>query len=210
MAVHAHGVVPRTVAMATSAEASGDTGRVVGYGSFAFASPAPLTDAERGWLLARALAAEPALIVLDEAMSCSEAVAALIASGHSRAPVAPGADLDLATGIVGLRDLVAGDGEAARIISHVRADEAPHVADLRTALSEMRDRTWIGDGGRRHDGSAMIGTLWARCLDQSLGENRTQSRQAILGEIERWCMQRTRGSDILAEFHSLATVDEAA
>lgn len=51
------GVVPRTVAMATSADASGDTGRVVGYGSFAFATPQPLSAAERTWLLARARAA---------------------------------------------------------------------------------------------------------------------------------------------------------
>ncbi len=57
LAAPTRGIVPRTVAMATSAEASGDTGRVVGYGSFAFASPAPLTDVEQGWLLARARAA---------------------------------------------------------------------------------------------------------------------------------------------------------
>ncbi len=49
-------------------------------------------------------------------------------------------------------DLVAGEGEAARLISHVRADETPHVAYLRTALSEMRDRTWVGDTGERHKG----------------------------------------------------------
>ncbi len=53
-------------------------------------------------------------------------------------------------------DLVAGEGEAARIISYVRADETPHVAYLRTALSEMRDRTWVGDGGQRHAGDEMI------------------------------------------------------
>ena len=49
-------------------------------------------------------------------------------------------------------DLVAGEGEAARIISYVRADETPHVAYLRTALSEMRDRTWVGEGGAHAQG----------------------------------------------------------
>ncbi len=49
-------------------------------------------------------------------------------------------------------DLVAGDGEAARLVSYIRADETPHVGYLRTALSEMRDRTWVGEGGRLHDG----------------------------------------------------------
>src|SRR5690606_35881105 len=57
MAAHSHGVVPRTLAMTTSAEASGDTSRVVGYGSFAFAPPAPLPGAQRSWLLVRARAA---------------------------------------------------------------------------------------------------------------------------------------------------------
>ena len=33
---------------------------------------------------------------------------------------------------------VDGDGEAARIVSYIRADETPHVEYLRTALTEMR------------------------------------------------------------------------
>ena len=49
-------------------------------------------------------------------------------------------------------ELVAGEGEAARVISYVRADETPHVAYLRTALSEMRDRTWVGEGGEQPQG----------------------------------------------------------
>ena len=33
------------------------------------------------------------------------------------------------------------------LVSYIRADETPHVGYLRTALSEMRDRTWVGEGG---------------------------------------------------------------
>jgi hypothetical protein len=69
----------------------------------------------------------------------------------------------------------------------------------------VRDRTWIGDGGKRHAGADMIDRLWEQLLDQSLGAGRAQSRKAILGEVERWCRERERGEDILAEFHSLAT-----
>ncbi|HLK45504.1 MAG TPA: hypothetical protein VKT18_05925, partial [Acidimicrobiales bacterium] len=47
-------------------------------------------------------------------------------------------------------ELVGGDGEAARLVSYVRQDETPHVDYLRTALTELRDRTWVGDTGRRH------------------------------------------------------------
>ncbi len=32
-------------------------------------------------------------------------------------------------------------------MSYIRADETPHVEYLRTALTEMRDRTWIGTSG---------------------------------------------------------------
>ena len=47
-------------------------------------------------------------------------------------------------------DLVAGDGDAARLVSYIRQDEAPHVAYLATTLTEMRDRTFIGESGRAH------------------------------------------------------------
>ena len=49
-------------------------------------------------------------------------------------------------------DLVAGDGEAAGLVSYIRADETPHVEYLKTALTEMRDRTWVGTGGKQHAG----------------------------------------------------------
>ena len=103
-------------------------------------------------------------------------------------------------------DLVAGDGAAGKLVSYIRADETPHVAYLATALTEVRDRTWIGDGGKRHAGADMIDRLWEQLLDQSLGAGREQSRKAILGEVERWCRERERGEEMLGEFHSLATV----
>lgn len=104
-------------------------------------------------------------------------------------------------------DLVAGDGRAAELVAYIRADETPHVGYLKTALTEMRDRTWLGSGGQKHTGADMIGTLWQRGLDQSLGEGRVQTRKAVLSEVEHWCLQHEGGADVLAEFHSLATVD---
>lgn len=103
------------------------------------------------------------------------------------------------------RDLVAGDGAAADLVSYIRADETPHVGYLQTALTEMRDRTWVGESGVRHAGTAMIGTLWDRALEQSLGAGRQQTRQAVLGEVEHWCLQRRNGADVLAEFHHLGS-----
>jgi hypothetical protein len=107
-------------------------------------------------------------------------------------------------------DLVAGDGEAARLVSYIRADETPHVGYLATALTEMRDRTWVGATGTKHAGTEVIGTLWDALLAQSLGESRSAARRAILGEVEHWCRERRNGESILEGFHALATPEAAA
>jgi hypothetical protein len=100
-------------------------------------------------------------------------------------------------------ELVAGNGAAARLVSYIRADESPHVGYLRTVLSEMRDRTWVGSQGRRHAGAEIIGRIWEPLLAQSLGSGREEGRKATLGEVEYWCVQHAGGADILAEFHSV-------
>jgi hypothetical protein len=100
-------------------------------------------------------------------------------------------------------ELVAGDGAAATLVSHIRADETPHVGYLRTALSEMRDRTWVGEGGETHSGADMIARIWDPLLAQSLGPAREEARRATRGEVEHWCATRTDGDDILAEFNAL-------
>ncbi|HUG75109.1 MAG TPA: hemolysin family protein [Acidimicrobiia bacterium] len=50
------------------------------------------------------------VLVLDTSLSAEEALATLLESGHSRAPVAPEGNLDLSTGIVHLRDLIGAAG----------------------------------------------------------------------------------------------------
>jgi hypothetical protein len=109
-------------------------------------------------------------------------------------------------------DLVAGDGDAARLVSYIRADETPHVGYLKTALTEMRDRTWVGESGTRYAGTDMIGRLWDKGLEQSLGEGKRQSRAAVLGEVEHWCTTRDDGASILEGFYALgdATAADAA
>jgi hypothetical protein len=99
--------------------------------------------------------------------------------------------------------LVGGEGAAARLVSHIRADETPHVGYLRAALSEMRDRTWVGESGRTYPGTSMIERIWQPLLAASLGPARTEGRAATLREIEHWCGQHRNGNDLLAEFHAL-------
>jgi hypothetical protein len=105
-------------------------------------------------------------------------------------------------------ELFAGDGAAADLVSYIRADETPHVGYLKTALTELRDRTWIGSGGKKHAGSDLIQTVWDRALAASLGAGRAQTRAAVDAEVEHWCSRHPNGPDILARFHDLATAAE--
>lgn len=100
-------------------------------------------------------------------------------------------------------DLVAGDGEAARLVSYIRADETPHVEYLRTSLTEMRDRTFVGESGTRHPGAEIIGRMWDASMEESLGLLEDQNRAATVAEIERALGSRPGSRDLLAEFHAL-------
>ena len=103
-------------------------------------------------------------------------------------------------------DLVAGDGEAARLVSYIRTDEAPHVAYLKTTLSEMRDRTFVGQSGKKYAGTDMIGRVWDRAVKESLGERREQQLQVTLREIEHAMKTKANAGDLLEEFHSLGSI----
>jgi hypothetical protein len=103
-------------------------------------------------------------------------------------------------------DLTAGEGEAARIVSYIRQDEAPHVEYLKTTLSEMRDRTFIGGSSQKHAGDEVIGQVWERAVDESLGARREQNLKLTLREVEH-ALEGKRGSDdILEQFHALGSI----
>jgi len=103
-------------------------------------------------------------------------------------------------------DLVNGDGEAARLVSYIRRDERPHVEYLRTVLSEMRDRTLIGASGKRYAGREMIGTMWDRAMEQSIGQNRRQNRTMQLRAIEAELEGHAGRDALLEEYHALGDV----
>jgi hypothetical protein len=100
--------------------------------------------------------------------------------------------------------LVAGEGLAARLVSYIRQDETPHVEYLRTALSEMRDRTFVGTEGERLAGGDVIGKIWEHGLVQAHQVREPQARATYLAEVERALSGRSDGPYLLAEFHSLA------
>jgi hypothetical protein len=100
--------------------------------------------------------------------------------------------------------LVAGDGEAARLVSYIRADETPHVEYLKTVLSEMRDRTVRTTAGGRMAGGDFVGPLWDRALADSLGPRRDAFVTTFDNELAHALGTRPDAADLLAEFHSLA------
>ncbi len=101
--------------------------------------------------------------------------------------------------------LVAGDGEAARLVSYVRADESPHVAYLQCALSEMRDRTFRGRGtsGRTYAGTEIVGRVWDHLCHQFLVANRFGRRQDAYDTVLQGLRNHPRRERILEEFHAL-------
>jgi hypothetical protein len=98
---------------------------------------------------------------------------------------------------------VAGDGEAARLVACIRADETPHVEYLRTALTEMRDRTFVTATGGRRSGAEVIGTLWDRLLRESMGTVEETNRGAFRRELSRSLEGRPGAADLLDEFDAV-------
>jgi hypothetical protein len=103
-------------------------------------------------------------------------------------------------------DLVAGDGGAARLVSYVRQDETPHVEYLKTALTEMRDRTFVGESGRKYAGTEVVGRLWDRGLAESLGPRREQNLKLTLREVEHALDGHPRRDALLEGFHAHGTI----
>jgi len=101
--------------------------------------------------------------------------------------------------------LVGGEGEAARLVSYIRADETPHVEYLKTVLSEMRDRTFVGSSGRRYAGADVVGRIWERAKSESLGTRREQNIALTVREVEHALAGHARRGDILEQFHALAS-----
>ena len=103
-------------------------------------------------------------------------------------------------------DLFAGDGDAARLVSYIRSDETPHVEYLKTVLSEMRDRTFVGDSGKKHAGADLVARIWDRAVSESLGVRREQNLALTIAEVEHALDGNPKKADVLEEFHHLGTI----
>ena len=70
----------------------------------------------------------------------------------------------------------------------------------------MRDRTWVGSDGSRHDGAAMIGALWDAGLAASTGSRRQEYLGIMLGELRHAVADRPDGEDLIDEMLALGRV----
>lgn len=103
-------------------------------------------------------------------------------------------------------DLVAGEGAAARLVSYIRSDETPHVEYLKTALTEMRDRTFVGESGRRYAGRDVIERIWDVAITESREVRRPSLLRATLAEVENALAGNRRHDEILERFHACGTL----
>lgn len=101
----------------------------------------------------------PDVFVLDGDLPAGEALGQLAASGHSRAPVGPGARLDDAQGVVHLRDLLAaGDRTAAEVATPLTA--FPETAGVLETLRRLQvARTQLAIVLDEHGAAAGIVTV---------------------------------------------------
>ncbi len=113
---------------------------------------------------------------------------------------------DWASGVLSDRELVAGEGSAATLVDLIRRDESPHIAWLRTALSEMRDRTWVGANGRTYPGSEMLQRLWDKTMRNSVIVRRQANLDVAMGMVGQALEDRPDGDDLLEEMLSMGTV----
>ncbi|HVT77445.1 MAG TPA: hypothetical protein VHD87_10475, partial [Acidimicrobiales bacterium] len=93
-------------------------------------------------------------------------------------------------------ELTAGDGLAAQLVSYIRVDETPHVEYLKTTLTEMRDRTFVGVDGQPIAGRDVIGPIWERAVANSLGPNREANLATQMNELHHALSSRKNGGEI--------------
>jgi putative hemolysin len=123
------------------------------------------------------------VVVLATGTLCPDALRVLVTSGHSRAPVADGGDLDRVVGIVHLRDLI--DGESTRVERRMSAAVfLPESAQVLGALRELqRTRQQLAVVVDEYGGGAGVITV-EDLLEELVGEIYDETDRDVLA-VER-------------------------
>lgn len=94
--------------------------------------------------------------------------------------------------------------DAANLVRYIRADEAPHVQYLRTALSEIQARTLLTLDGKPVAGRDVVEKLADRAIRVSLRQ-RLNERPAMVRDLIRRTAKVKDLDALMAEFDALAT-----
>jgi hypothetical protein len=101
---------------------------------------------------------------------------------------------------------VSAEPEAAgRMVSHIRADEHPHVEYLRTALSELRARTLRTVDGGTLPGREAVDGLLHRALRGLTRERREEQRAELRGHVVAAMAVARDPAGLLERFDALET-----
>ncbi|MFP5317264.1 MAG: hemolysin family protein [Acidimicrobiia bacterium] len=123
------------------------------------------------------------VVVLSAGTACGDALEVLATSGHSRAPVADGGDLDHVVGVVHLRDLIGGGNAPVRD----RASPATFLPESAHVLHALRDlqeaHQQLAVVVDEYGGGAGIVTV-EDLLEELVGEIYDESDRDVLG-VER-------------------------
>lgn len=105
--------------------------------------------------------------------------------------------------VLGDPEVSARPTEAAALVGYIRSDEAPHVEYLRTALSELRGRTFVGMHGTEVAGTDVIDGLLNRTL-RVLTTNRPRlQREEARADIASAVATRGDASGLRRRFDAL-------
>jgi hypothetical protein len=95
---------------------------------------------------------------------------------------------------------------ARRMVSHIQADEVPHVEYLRTALSELRSRSLRSeDGSRVLPGHHVIDAIFSEQLQGIASTRPREQREQIRHQVHEALRDRPNASEIRRRFESLDT-----
>ncbi len=94
--------------------------------------------------------------------------------------------------------------EAADLVRFIRADEAPHVEYLRTALSEISARTPLTTQGKEVAGHKVVDALMDRALSTMIRQ-RLSDRPAAIRDLVRRAAKVRDVEELIARFDALAT-----
>lgn len=93
---------------------------------------------------------------------------------------------------------------AAAMVANIQADEKPHVEYLRTALSELRARTLIGEDGKTElRGAEVIDRIFESSLREAATRRPQNEREDLRREIREAISDGPRASEIARTFESL-------